>query len=75
MRFGFIDVEKAPYPMRILCRVIRVSRSGYYAWRARKPSARDLADERLRPKVVGRMGVRVCGTTRASRSDERAWPG
>ena len=52
MRFAFIDVEKAHYPMRILCRVLRVSRSGYYAWRMRKPSARQLEDERLRPKVV-----------------------
>lgn len=52
MRFAFIDVEKASYPMRILCRVLQVSRSGYYAWRARKPSARNLEDERLRPKIV-----------------------
>ena len=52
MRFAFIDVEKALYPMRILCRVLRVSRSGYYAWLNRKPSARELEDERLRPKVV-----------------------
>ena len=52
MRFAFIDVEKALYPMRILCRVLRVSRSGYYAWLNRKPSARKLEDERLRPKVV-----------------------
>jgi transposase InsO family protein len=52
MRFAFIDVEKALYPLRILCRVLRVSRSGYYAWRDRKPSVRALDDERLRPKVV-----------------------
>ncbi len=52
MRFAFIDVEKASYPMRILCRVLGVSRSGYYAWRARKPSVRDLEDEQLRPKIV-----------------------
>ncbi len=52
MRFAFIDAEKALYPMPILCRVLRVSRSGYYAWRNRKPSARKLEDERLRPKVV-----------------------
>jgi putative transposase len=52
MRFAFIDVEKALYPMRILCRVLRVSRSGYYAWFNRKPSTRKLEDERLRPKVV-----------------------
>lgn len=52
MRFAFIDVEKASYPMRVLCRVLDVSRSGYYAWRSRKPSVRELEDERLRPKVV-----------------------
>jgi len=52
MRFAFIDVEKALYPLRILCRVLRVSRSGYYAWRIRLPSMRALEDERLRPNVV-----------------------
>ena len=52
MRFAFIDVEKASYPMRVLCRVLEVSRSGYYAWRFRKPSSRNLEDERLRPKIV-----------------------
>ena len=52
MRFAFIDAEKALYPLWILCRVLRVSRSGYYAWRVRKPSVRALEDERLRPKVV-----------------------
>ena len=52
MRFAFIDVEKTSYPMRILCRVLKVSPSGYYAWRNRKPSRRDLEDEQLRPKVV-----------------------
>jgi putative transposase len=52
MRFAFIDVEKAFYPMRILCRMLGVSRSGYYAWRDRKPSARQLEDARLGPQVL-----------------------
>ncbi len=38
--------------MLILCRVLRVSRSGFYAWLRRKPSHRDLENERLRPKIA-----------------------
>ena len=39
--------EKAHYPMRLLCRCLGISRSGYYAWATRRPSARNLADARL----------------------------
>ena len=52
MRFAFIDSEKAAYPLRLLCRVLRVSKSGYYAWLRRDPSDRALEDEKLRPKVA-----------------------
>jgi transposase InsO family protein len=47
MRFQFIAAEEASYPVRTLCRCLQVSRSGYYAWRHRGPSARALADVRL----------------------------
>ena len=57
MRFAFIDVEKASYPVRVLCRVLRVSRSGFYAWLRRKPSNRELSDERLRPRIVDAFKV------------------
>ena len=69
MRFAFIDVEKASYPLRILCRVLRVSRSGYYAWRQRKPSERELEDEQLRPKVLEafKIGRGTYGSPRVRR--------
>jgi transposase InsO family protein len=35
------------YPLTRLCRVFEVSRSGYHAWRTRKPSARQQANNRL----------------------------
>jgi putative transposase len=35
------------YPLTRLCRVFEVSRSGYHAWRTRKPSARQQANDRL----------------------------
>ena len=47
VRFAFIWVEKASFPVRMLCRVLAVSRAGFYAWQGRAPSARTQADERL----------------------------
>jgi putative transposase len=38
VRFAFIAVEKASYPVRMLCRVLDVSRAGFYAWQGRLPS-------------------------------------
>jgi putative transposase len=30
--YRLIDAEKASYPISVLCRVLKVSRSGYYDW-------------------------------------------
>jgi putative transposase len=38
--------------VRVLCRVLGVSRSGYYAWRARPASARAADDRRLGTAIV-----------------------
>ena len=35
MRYRFIEAEKATYPVTMLCRVLQVSRSGFYAWHKR----------------------------------------
>ncbi len=52
MRFCFIEAEKADYPVRLLCRCLAVSRSGYYAWRERPVSARTKQDARLRVEIA-----------------------
>jgi putative transposase len=49
--FGFIDVEKANYPVSLLCRVLKVSRSGYYEWRDRPPSKRATEDAQLTERI------------------------
>jgi putative transposase len=51
VRFGFIRTEKANYPIRLLCRVLKVSRSGFYAWCRRVPSDRARRNDRLRLEV------------------------
>ena len=59
-RFAFVDREKAYYPTSLLCRLLRVSRSGYYAWRGRPPSARAVADEVLAEQIRGFYDASRC---------------
>ena len=40
-------MEKACYPVTVMCRVLKVSRSGYYAWRQRPESTRSCHDRKL----------------------------
>lgn len=40
MRYRFIQAEKASYPVEVLCQVLAVARSGYYAWCRRPVSVR-----------------------------------
>lgn len=42
-----MDAEKTRWPVKVLCRVLKVSRAGYYAWRERKESRRTAEDQRL----------------------------
>lgn len=65
-RYTFIDAEKARYPVRTLCRCLGVSRAGYYAWAARPPSARAIADRGLveRIRVVHEDSRRIYGAPR-----------
>jgi putative transposase len=44
MRFCLIDAEKAKLPIFRLCALLNVSVSGYYAWKRRGPSRRQLDD-------------------------------
>jgi putative transposase len=49
--FRFIAAEKAHHSVKVMCRVLNVSRAGFYAWSRRKPSARALEDEQLTRRI------------------------
>jgi putative transposase len=51
VRFRFVAAEKAHHGVTILCRCVRVTRSGFYAWEKRPESARAQEDRRLRVRV------------------------
>ena len=46
-----IDRCRDAFPVRMMCRCLKVSPSGYYDWRDRPPSPRALANERLLEQI------------------------
>ena len=51
MRFAFIDAERASFPVTLLCRVLQVTRTGFYAWLKRPESKHRKRDLQLAVKI------------------------
>ena len=51
MRFQFIAAEKAHHSLALLCRCMRVTRSGFYGWQGRPASAHAKRDRQLKVLV------------------------
>ncbi len=49
--FRFIASVESDHPVALSCRVLGVSRSGFYAWRQRPPCARSVADATLSDQI------------------------
>lgn len=66
MRFEFIAVQRLKYPLPVLCRVLGVSVSGYYAWLKRPVSQRSQANQVLVAQIeaVHRASYETYGSPR-----------
>lgn len=51
MKYAFIDTHRTSGPIQRWCDALRVSRSGYYAWRRRPESRRTQADRALLAEI------------------------
>jgi transposase InsO family protein len=51
MKFAFIEEQRDQYPVRLMCKVLEVSPSGYYAWRTRPVSQREMANQQLTQQI------------------------
>ncbi len=61
-----MKANQATYPVRVMCRLLRISASGFYAWLERPPSRRALQDIALTVKIhtIHRLSRECYGTPR-----------
>ncbi|GAB1354983.1 hypothetical protein MASR1M12_37230 [Erysipelotrichia bacterium] len=52
MRFEFINSQKKAYPVRVMCRTLEVSSSGFFAWLKGRGTHKNAERERLKTLVL-----------------------
>jgi putative transposase len=64
--FRFVEAEAAQFPVSLLCRVVGVTRQGFYAWKRRPPSQRERVDRRLGERIrqIHRESEEIYGAPR-----------
>ena len=67
MIYTFIESQKTNHRVSAMCRALKVSRSGFYGWRDRPPSARARADAVLLSEKIARIHTDSRGTYGAPR--------
>ena len=51
MKYAVIEAHQGEFSVSVMCRVLRVSRSGYYDWAKREPSEPTPEEQRLRIEI------------------------
>ncbi len=66
MKYQFMEEHKETYKVKPMCKVLKASRSGYYAWRTRQPSSRQKDNEVLlgRIREIHTQSRRLYGSPR-----------
>ena len=66
MKYKFMAEHRELYKLKSMCEVLKVSRSGYYAWSTRQPSIRQKANEELLERIrkVHSQSRRLYGSPR-----------
>ena len=66
MKYRFIEKHQKKYSVGRICALLGVSRSGYYAWKNRKPSQREQLNQALIDHIhrIYRMSRKAYGSPR-----------
>jgi transposase InsO family protein len=66
MKYRFIEEHREAYKIKSMCEVMKVSRSGYYAWERRQPSLRQRSNEELLRQIgeIRNQSRRLYGSPR-----------
>ena len=75
MRYQFIEKHIPEWPVTVQCRVLKVSRSGFYEWRRRPKSEHEKRDEILTSaiEVAHRKSRGTYGSPRVYEALRREW--
>ena len=49
--FEFIEAHRGEFYLQVLCRMLGVTRAGYFSWRGRPISKRKTSDDRLGEEI------------------------